>query len=70
MSMQAEKVKSAQERQLAVQKANRFKAVLDKQVAEIKARRMAPEQFMTAEERALNRKLLEQIHKLQLEGKL
>ena len=51
-------------------KANRFKAVLDKQVDEIRAKRYAPEQFMSAEERALNRKLLEQIAKLEMEGKL
>ena len=68
--VQEDQVKTVQERRAAVDKANRFKAVLDKQVAEIRARRMAPEQFMTAEERALNKKLLEQINKLQLEGKL
>ena len=67
---QEDQLKSEQERRAAVDKANRFKAVLDKQVAEIKAKRNDPYNFMSAEERALNKKLLQQIAQLQLEGKL
>lgn len=68
--MQEDKVKTEKERRAAVEKANRFKAQLDKQVEEIRAKRYAPDNFMSAEERRLNKKLLEQIAKLELEGKL